>query len=92
MIRRPPPHWGVLNPQGEPLFQLNPDTVISIYAQGCCQNVTTPFSASGNIVHFDQTTAHFTLPRDNAQFFTNLRRRSISRCRPRGVRDGRAFT
>lgn len=69
MIRRPPPHWGVLNPQGEPLFQLNPDTVISIYAQGCCQNVTTPFSASGNIVHFDQTTAHFTLPRDNAQFF-----------------------
>lgn len=69
MIRRPPPHWGVLNPQGEPLFQLNPDTVISIYAQGCCQNVTTPFSASGNIVHFDQTTTHFTLPRDNAQFF-----------------------
>lgn len=69
MIRRPPPHWGVLNPQGQPVFQINPDTVISIYAQNCCQNVTTPFSTSGNIVHFEQATEHFLLPRDNAQFF-----------------------
>jgi uncharacterized protein (TIGR03437 family) len=69
MIRRPPPYWGVLNPQGEPVFQINPDTVISIYAQGCCENVATPFSASGNVVHFEQATEHFLLPRDNAQFF-----------------------
>ncbi|MGE0129894.1 MAG: hypothetical protein AB7U82_17570 [Blastocatellales bacterium] len=69
LIRRPPPHWGVLNQQGEPQFQLNPDTVISIYTAGCCQNPPTPFSASGNVVHFNQATNHFILPRDNTQFF-----------------------
>ncbi len=68
-IRRPPPDWGVLNQRGATEFQLNPDTVISIYAQGCCTNTSTPFSSSGNLVHFDQTAKHFVLPRDNAQFF-----------------------
>ena len=66
---RTSPEPGILNGQGTPSFQLNPDTVISIYAQGCCTNVTTPFSASGNTVHFDQAAKHFELPRDNAQDF-----------------------
>lgn len=66
---RTSPEPGVLNGQGIPNFQINPDTVISIYAQGCCENVTTPFSSSGNTVHFNQTSNHFVLPRDNAQAF-----------------------
>ncbi|MBL8186373.1 MAG: hypothetical protein JNK38_00110 [Acidobacteria bacterium] len=66
---RTSPEPGILNGQGQPNFQINPDTVISIYAQGCCTNVTTPFSASGNTVHFDQTARHYQLPRDNAQAF-----------------------
>ncbi|MFN0109019.1 MAG: hypothetical protein ACKVZH_09240 [Blastocatellia bacterium] len=66
---RASPEPGILNGQGMPSFQINPDTVISIYAQGCCANITTPFSASGNTVHFDQAARHFELPRDNAQDF-----------------------
>lgn len=66
---RTSPEPGILNGQGQPNFQINPDTVISIYAQGCCTNVTTPFSASGNTVHFDQAARHYQLPRDNAQAF-----------------------
>ncbi|HQR33166.1 MAG TPA: hypothetical protein PLK30_10530, partial [Blastocatellia bacterium] len=66
---RTSPEPGVLNGLGQPNFQINPDSVISIYAQGCCTNVTTPFSASGNSVHFDQTSRQFVLPRDNAVSF-----------------------
>jgi uncharacterized protein (TIGR03437 family) len=66
---RTSPEAGILNGQGQPNFQLNPDTVISIYAQGCCTNVTTPFSASGNTVHFDQAQRHYQLPRDNTEAF-----------------------
>lgn len=66
---RTSPEPGVLNGLGQPNFQINPDTVISIYAQGCCTNVTTPFSASGNSAHFDQTSRQFVLPRDNSLSF-----------------------
>jgi len=66
---RTSPELGVLNGQGLPNFQINPDSVISIYTQGCCDNVTTPFSASGNKVHFNQASRHYELPRDNALFF-----------------------
>jgi len=66
---RTSPEPGILNEEGLANFQINPDTVISIYAQGCCTNVTTPFSASGNTVHFDQAARHYQLPRDNAQAF-----------------------
>jgi len=66
---RTSPGPGVLNNQGLPNFQINPDTVISIYAQGCCTNVTTPFSPMDNVVHFNQTARQFSLPRDNAEAF-----------------------
>lgn len=66
---RSTPETGVLNSQGIPFFQINPDSVISLYAQGCCQNVTEPFSATGNTVYFEQTAREFILPRDNAQAF-----------------------
>jgi uncharacterized protein (TIGR03437 family) len=66
---RTSPELGVLNGQGAPSFQINPDTVISIYAQGCCTNVTMPFSATGNTVHFNQTARHYELPHDNGQWF-----------------------
>lgn len=68
-IRRAPPDWGVLNNIGTTDFQLNPDSVISIYVKDCCQNTVTPFSATGNIVHFDQTSKHFVLPQDNDLFY-----------------------
>lgn len=66
---RTSPGPGVLNHQGLPNFQINPDTVVSIYAQGCCTNVTTPFSPMDNIVHFNQTARNYSLPRDNAEAF-----------------------
>jgi uncharacterized protein (TIGR03437 family) len=66
---RTSPEPGVVNAQGVPSFHLNPDPVVSIYAQGCCENVTTPFSATDNTVHFDQTARHYTLPQDNDQWF-----------------------
>ncbi|MEP7337140.1 MAG: hypothetical protein ABI977_05300 [Acidobacteriota bacterium] len=66
---RTTPEPGILNAQGALSFHLNPDSVISIYAQGCCENVTTPFSATDNTVHFDQTWRHYVLPQDNAQWF-----------------------
>ena len=66
---RTSPQLGVLNSLGEPNFQINPDTVVSVYAQGCCANVLTPFSASGNKISFEQTARRFALPRDNALHF-----------------------
>lgn len=66
---RTSPELGVLNSLGEPNFQINPDTVVSVYAQGCCANVTTPFSANGNKVNFEQTSRRFVLPRDNSLHF-----------------------
>lgn len=66
---RSTPEPGVLNSQGIPFFQINPDSVISLYAQGCCLNVTEPFSATGNTVYFEQTAREFILPRDNALAF-----------------------
>lgn len=66
---RTSPDPGLLNSQGIPFFQINPDSVLAIYAQGCCENVTNPFSATGNTVHFDQTTRQYLLPRDNGQWF-----------------------
>ncbi len=66
---RTSPELGVLNSLGEPNFQINPDTVVSVYAQGCCANVTTPFSTNGNKVNFEQTSRRFVLPRDNSLHF-----------------------
>lgn len=68
-IRRPPPYWGVLNSIGTTDFRLNPDSVISIYVPNCCESTETPFSITGNTVHFDQTASQFELPRDNGLFF-----------------------
>jgi uncharacterized protein (TIGR03437 family) len=70
IIRQQPPGSGVLDSQtGTPDFHLTPDSVMAIYAQGCCQNTTTPFSATGNTVHFLQAFRDFLLPRDNPAFF-----------------------
>jgi len=68
-IRRAPPDWGVLNSVGTTDFQLNPDSVISIYVKNCCQSTDNPFSAAGNTVHFNQTSKHFELPLDNGLHF-----------------------
>jgi uncharacterized protein (TIGR03437 family) len=66
MIRQTP-EPGILTPQGNLDFRLNPDTAPAIYVQGCCANSTTPFSPSGNAVIFEQKTRRFRLPRDQTQ-------------------------
>jgi uncharacterized protein (TIGR03437 family) len=68
MIRQTP-EPGILTPQGNLDFRLNPDTAPAIYVQGCCTNSTTLFSPSGNRVFFDQKTRRFQLPRDQTQFW-----------------------
>lgn len=68
-VRRSP-EPGILDAQsGTTDFHLNPDSVMAIYAQGCCVNPANPFSASGNIVRFRQGNREYLLPRDNADFF-----------------------
>ncbi len=69
-IRRPPPHWGVLTPEGNTDFRLNPDSPISVFAQGCCTDTETPFSSEGNIVQFEQAQRNYLLPRDNEHLFS----------------------
>ncbi len=64
-IRRHPEPPGVLNQQGTTEFKLNPDTIISIYAP----NTGSPFSPSGNTVHFNQFARSFRIPADNAANF-----------------------
>jgi uncharacterized protein (TIGR03437 family) len=70
LIRQKPPESGILdNMTGEARFHLDPDSILSIYAQGCCMSTTTPFSGSGNLVHFDQWQRQFLMPRDNSSFY-----------------------
>jgi uncharacterized protein (TIGR03437 family) len=68
-IRRSP-HSGVLTPEGNTDFRLNPDSLISIFAQGCCTNTETPFSPEGNIVHFEQGHRNYSLPHDHDHLFS----------------------
>ncbi|HZS08563.1 MAG TPA: hypothetical protein VFD58_27265 [Blastocatellia bacterium] len=66
-VRRSPVQ-GVLDSQtGSPDLRLYPDSVMAIYAQGCCQNSTTPFSATDNTVRFRQAYRESALTRDNSQ-------------------------
>jgi uncharacterized protein (TIGR03437 family) len=66
---RQSPEPGILTPQGDLDFRLNPDTAPTIFVQGCCTNSTTPFSPTGNTVFFDQKTRRFQMPRDQTQFW-----------------------
>jgi uncharacterized protein (TIGR03437 family) len=66
MIRQTP-EPGILTPQGNLDFRLNPDTAPAIYVQDCCTNSTTLFSSADNRVFFDQKTRHFQLTRDQTQ-------------------------
>jgi uncharacterized protein (TIGR03437 family) len=68
-IRRWPEPPGVLNQMGGTDFTLDPDSAISIYAPNCCQDVDSPFSASGNTVHFDQLVQNFKLPRKSSSLW-----------------------
>ncbi|MFN7948182.1 MAG: hypothetical protein U0Z53_22725 [Blastocatellia bacterium] len=61
---------GILDTKtGTPDFKLDPDSVMAIYAQGCCQSTTTPFSLAGNTVRFRQRSRESLLPRDNGEWF-----------------------
>ncbi len=60
------PDSGVLNGQGLPYFQINPDSAISVFSSGGLGS----FSATGNIVHFDQTAQPSELPRQQASGFS----------------------
>jgi uncharacterized protein (TIGR03437 family) len=64
-IRQYPPVWGVLNQQGTTDFYLNPDPLVSIYTPNCCQSTDSPFSRTGNTVHFAQNVGELQLPREN---------------------------
>jgi uncharacterized protein (TIGR03437 family) len=72
-IRRSPEAPGVLNQQGTTEFKLNPDTIGSIYVPNCCQDTSSPFSATGNTVHFNQFARDFRIPADNAANFYESR-------------------
>ncbi|HWQ31954.1 MAG TPA: hypothetical protein VNQ79_03655 [Blastocatellia bacterium] len=64
------PEPGILDSKtGTPDFRLDPDSVMAIYAQGCCQNSPSPFSATGNTVRCRQRNREAVLPRDNTQWF-----------------------
>ena len=64
------PEAGILDTKtGTPDFKLDPDSVMAIYAQGCCQNTTTPFSLTGNAVRVRQRSREALLPRDNGESF-----------------------
>lgn len=65
-IRRPPEPWGILTHDGSTDFKLNPDSTFSAYVPNCCQNPVSPFSASGNQVHFGQGAKSFEIRGDNA--------------------------
>jgi hypothetical protein len=69
-IRRAPVP-GVLDPAtNTPDFRLNPDSLLSIHAGGCCQGVGGAFSAEGNQVHLQQGFNRHVMTRDNAVFFS----------------------
>jgi hypothetical protein len=85
-IRRSPLP-GVLDPAtGTADFRLNPDSRLSIHADGCCQGAPS-FSAEGNQVHVQQGFSQHMMPRDNAAFFAESESR-ISASLPSGRRPG----
>ncbi|MFN7927240.1 MAG: hypothetical protein U0Y68_04715 [Blastocatellia bacterium] len=67
---RKTPDPGVLDAlDNVPLYRLNPDRVLSIYAQDCCQALPTPFSPRNNLVAIEQGVQQYLLPRDNPTYF-----------------------
>lgn len=72
-IRQYPEPPGILNQQGTLDFELNPDTIGSIFVPNCCTSTDSPFSPTGNTVHFNQTLQDYQLPRDNPSNFYESR-------------------
>lgn len=67
---RSTPEPGVLDAlDNTPTYRLNPDRVLSIYAQGCCQAAPTVFSPRNNQVALEQGVRQYLLPRDNPTWF-----------------------
>lgn len=50
-------------------YRLNPDSVLSIYAQDCCTVASTRFSPSNNQISLDQGVRRYVLPFDNPTWF-----------------------
>jgi uncharacterized protein (TIGR03437 family) len=89
-IRRWPEPPGVLNPQGGTSFTLDADAPISIYAPNCCQKVDSPFSSSGNTVHFDQIVRNFKISHGNTPLWYESPGQ-INLSMPAGRRPGEAW-
>src|SRR5262245_57198729 len=64
-IRQWPEPPAVVNQQGTTEFTLNPDSLISIHAPGSGPFQGSEFSASGNIVNFNQLARRFELQSNN---------------------------
>ncbi|HYE72541.1 MAG TPA: hypothetical protein VEF04_04385, partial [Blastocatellia bacterium] len=71
-------------------FHLNPDSILEIYVQGCCEQTDTPFSTSGNIVRFEQGLRQYSIPRDNPAYFYESATQ-INASLPKGLRPGIAL-
>jgi hypothetical protein len=50
-------------------YRLNPDRILSIYAQECCQISPTSFSPRNNQITLEQGVRQYLLPRDNPTWF-----------------------
>ena len=50
-------------------YRLNPDSILSIYAQGCCQAASSQFSSRNNQVALEQGVRQYLLPADNPMWF-----------------------
>lgn len=68
-IRRTPGPGVLDSADHSPTYRLNPDRVLSIYAQGCCEVGPASFSSQNNQVALEQGVRQYLLPRDNASWF-----------------------
>ncbi|MBS1806570.1 MAG: hypothetical protein JST84_00080 [Acidobacteria bacterium] len=50
-------------------YRLNPDSILAIYMQACCQIYATPFSPEGNQITLEQGIRQYLLPTDNPSWF-----------------------